>query len=54
MKMFANDTKVWIKLTHKTDTINLKADLDRLMEWSNDWLLRFNGEKCKIMHIGNQ
>ena len=23
------------------------------MEWSDRWLLRFNSDKCKILHIGD-
>ena len=22
------------------------------MEWSEKWLLKFNGSKCKVLHIG--
>ena len=35
------------------DGESLKEDLNRLMEWSNRWLLRFSAEKCKVMHIGH-
>jgi len=31
----------------------LQRDLDRLGEWSKTWLLTFNPEKCKVMHIGH-
>ena len=24
------------------------------MEWSEKWALKFNSEKCKIMHIGHE
>ena len=29
----------------------LQSDLDNLVEWSQKWLLAFNIEKCKVMHI---
>jgi hypothetical protein len=46
--MFADDTKMWATIRKKEDT----DELDRLIEWSDRWLLRLNPEKCKIMHIG--
>ena len=30
----------------------LQDDLDKLNEWSMNWLLQFNKDKCKVMHIG--
>ena len=31
----------------------LRNDLNSFRNWSDEWLLRFNCEKCKIMHIGH-
>jgi len=25
----------------------------RLVQWSEKWLLKFNPDKCKVMHIGH-
>lgn len=52
--MFADDTKIWSKITRKEDEEWLQQDLDRLAEWSNKWLLEFNPAKCKVMHIGHE
>ena len=30
----------------------IRADLNHLLQWSNKWLLRFNIEKCKVLHYG--
>ena len=30
----------------------LQDDLNKLNEWSMKWLLQFNEDKCKVMHIG--
>ena len=30
------------------------VDLCKLEEWSKKWLLSFNPEKCKVMHIGHE
>ena len=52
-KMFADDTKVFNKIKSKEDSLMLQDDLDSLSKWSNDWLLRFNVQKCKRMHMGH-
>ena len=30
----------------------LSSDLDGLLKWSEKWQIKFNFEKCKIMHFG--
>ncbi|KAK4823664.1 hypothetical protein QYF61_005016 [Mycteria americana] len=49
---FANDTK----LSGEVDTLEgratLKEDLDRLEEWANKNLMKFNKSKCKVLHPG--
>lgn len=50
--MYADDTKVFRRVDVDGATGELQKDLDRLMEWSVKWQLRFNVEKCKVMHIG--
>ena len=35
------------------DNTTLQHDLDNLGQWSNKWLLHFNPEKCKVIHIGH-
>ena len=53
MIMFADDTKVWCRLKTYTDSITLQEDLDSLQLWSDTWQLKFNTEKCEVMHIGH-
>jgi len=54
MRMFADDTKVWHKIVEDNDSSFLQADLKRLEEWSECWQLKFNPDKCKVMHIGHK
>ena len=51
--MFADDTKIWCRIKTETDSATLQEDLDNLIAWSNTWQLKFNAEKCKVMHIGH-
>ena len=48
--MFA-DTKLWARI-HKLENKDLlQHNLNRLVEWSKQWLLAFNPDKCKVMHM---
>jgi len=51
-KTIADDTKVWAYIRSTEDSQSLQKDLDSLTTWSNKWLLHFNPDNCKIMHIG--
>ena len=53
MRMFADDTKIWREIQVVGDSLSLQDDLYKLIKWSNKWLLRFNLEKCKVMHVGH-
>jgi len=33
--------------------MDLQEDLTNLQNWSDKWLLQFNAEKCKVMHVGH-
>ena len=52
IQMFADDTKVFNKITCSSDCEELQRDIDSLIEWSVAWQLKFNTGRCKIMHIG--
>ena len=50
---FADDTKVFRKVTNDTDKQSLQDDLDKLVKWSEKWQMLFNFWKCKCIHIGH-
>ena len=50
ISLFADDTKIFARVPNQS-TI-LQDDLDKLQIWSNVWQLKFNAEKCKVMHYG--
>ena len=53
MQMFTDDTKLWRWIHTVGDSLSLQEDLHKLIKWSDKWLLRFNPEKCKVMHVGH-
>ena len=52
VKIFADDTKIYSAIETSTDCDKIQSDLDNLANWSEEWLLKFNVNKCKSMHIG--
>jgi len=36
----------------ENDCLELQADLQRLVQWSERWQLHFNADKCKVLHLG--
>jgi len=54
MKMFADNTKIWRKIEKAEDSNFLQSDLNSMEEWSDNWQLKFNPDKCKVMHIGHK
>jgi len=49
---FADDTKLFGKVQSELDRACLQQDYQRLLDWSMQWQMEFNVEKCKVMHIG--
>ena len=50
---FADDTKIASKVNTALDRETLQSDLDRLAAWANEWQMKFNVDKCKVLHIGS-
>ena len=52
LKIFADDTKLYANVGREENKTSLQKDLDRLVQWTNDWLLNFNTGKCSVLHVG--
>ena len=50
---FADDTKVFRKVTNDTDKQSLQDDIDKLIKWSKKWQMLLNFMKYKCIHIGH-
>ncbi|CAM5153074.1 unnamed protein product [Natator depressus] len=48
---FADDTKLGGIANTEKDRDILQEDLDDLVNWSNSNRMKFNSEKCKVMHL---
>ena len=49
---FADDTKGLKVIESAADRDKLQSTLDNLTKWAEDWSMKFNVAKCKIMHVG--
>jgi hypothetical protein len=50
---FADDTKVGKIVNNNEQAIELQLELNKLCDWSKQWLMEFNLDKCVCMHVGN-
>ena len=53
-KLYADDNKLISEIRNNEDCFKLQNDIDELDKWSEKWLLGFNFDKCRIMHIGKK
>ena len=51
---FADDTKGLKEIESQADREKLQNTLDSLTMWAEEWGMKFNIPKCKIMHIGHK
>ena len=49
--MYADDTKVHGPGNNSKEGDKLKKDLNALADWADTWQLRFNADKCKVLHM---
>ncbi len=49
---FADDTKIANSVVSYEQVIEMQKNLDKLSEWGKKWLMSFNADKCKVLHIG--
>lgn len=54
VRLFADDTKLFNRSDKPDAASILQEDLNRLQQWSDDWLLRFHPEKCSVLKLGNK
>ena len=52
-KLFCRWWKIYSKVSKQEDALGLQLDLNRLVHWSDKWLLEFIQNKCKFLHFGN-
>ena len=51
VKLFADDSAVYRRISSKNDHITLQKDLDSLVQWERDWSMEFHPDKCQLLRI---
>ena len=51
VRLFADDTAVYLTVTSKDDSQTLQQNLIKLEHWEKTWEMHFNPSKCQVMHI---
>ena len=51
VRLFADDTVVYITIHKHTDSQILQDDLHKLELWEGKWNMEFNPSKCQVIHI---
>lgn len=54
IKIFADDTKLYLPIVSYESSIELQRNIDNLVKWTDDWQIKFNSSKCKVLHIGSK
>ena len=54
VRLFADDTIVYLTINTDRDTGVLQSDLDKLAAWETRWKMEFNPEKCEVLRIGRK
>ena len=49
--LFADDTKIFRKITSREDALNLQFNFKALEDWSKKWLLCFHPDKCRVLSL---
>ena len=50
--LFADDTKIFRKITLRENAINLQFNIKAFEDWSRKWLLCFHPNKCHVLSFG--
>ena len=51
MRLFLDDTPIYLTLENKNDSGILQRDLDRLQAWESKWDMEFNPSKCQVISV---
>ena len=51
VRLFADDTAIYLAVNSKQDCHTLQQDLDLLAQWENLWEMDFNPSKCFVLNI---
>ena len=51
VRIFSDDTLLYLTIHNSSDCIKLQDDLNNLQKWESDWQMSLHPEKCEDIHI---
>ena len=51
VRLFADDTAMYLTMEGANDSSVFQQDLDRLSVWKSDWNMEFNPSKCQVVQV---
>ena len=51
VRLFANDTALYLTLESEDDSSTLQNDLNILSAWESRWDMGFNSSNCQVVHV---
>ena len=54
IKLFADDSLLYARISGEEDAVRLQEDLNRLTEWEETWMMHFHPAKCETLRITNK
>ena len=49
ISLYADDAKIYSEITDKKSVQNLQSDIDRMVDWCQQWRLSLNPDKCYLL-----
>ena len=50
-RLFADDTMIYMAVKGENDAKLLQADLNKLTDWEDKWMMQFHPDKCEVISI---
>jgi len=50
--LYADDAKLYRHISTSQDSSSLQDDINKLANWTNEWLIKLNIKKCKVVSYG--
>ena len=54
IRLFADDTIMYLTVSNQTDCQVLQKDLNNLENLEREWLMSFNPDKCEVIRVTNK
>lgn len=51
LRLFADDSILYMPVKCQSDCLKLQADLDAASKWEEDWLMAFHPDKCTVLSV---